>query len=115
MMRVQMDVMHVRLTCAVLAGAALFAGGAARGQNIDAGKRFAQTSCSGCHRIDGEAPKTTSDEVPSFAAIARMKSTTEMSLAAFLMTPHANMPNLVLSRTEIRDVSAYILSLRQPQ
>jgi mono/diheme cytochrome c family protein len=42
-----------------------------------------------------------------------MKSTTEMSLAAFLTTPHGRMPNFSLSRAEIRDVSAYILSLRQ--
>jgi hypothetical protein len=42
-----------------------------------------------------------------------MKSTTEMSLAAFLKTPHGGLPDSTLSRTEIQDVTGYILSLRQ--
>jgi hypothetical protein len=44
-----------------------------------------------------------------------MKSTTEASLAAFLSTAHerGGMPDLVLNRKEIQDVSAYILSLRK--
>jgi mono/diheme cytochrome c family protein len=107
--------MQTRLVLTLFAGAVVLATGAARAQNIEAGKAFAQVSCSGCHRIAGEEPKTTSDVVPSFSSVAQMKSTTTISLAAFLTTPHANMPNLVLSRTEIRDVSAYILSLRKPQ
>jgi mono/diheme cytochrome c family protein len=105
----------VQLARICLVGAALLTTGAASAQDVEAGKQFAQTSCSGCHRIAAEEPKTTSDAVPSFSPIAQMKSTIAMSLAAFLTTPHANMPNLVLSRTEIRDVSAYILSLRKPQ
>ncbi len=35
-----------------------------------------------------------------------------MSLRVFLQSPHARMPDLHLSRDEIADVSAYILSLR---
>ena len=50
--------------------------------------------------------------VPTFAGIARRKSTTAMSLRVFLQSPHARMPDLHLSRDEIADVSAYILSLR---
>jgi mono/diheme cytochrome c family protein len=107
--------MQARLALTLFAGAVLLATGAARAQNVESGKEFAQVSCSGCHRIAGEEAKTRSDAVPSFSSIAQMKSTTAISLAAFLTTPHANMPNLVLSRTEIRDVSAYILSLRKPQ
>jgi hypothetical protein len=41
-----------------------------------------------------------------------MSSTTEAGLAAFLSTPHGKMPDYSLSRNEIRNVSAYILSLR---
>ena len=37
-----------------------------------------------------------------------------MALDVFLQTPHHRMPDLHLSRTEIDDVSAYILSLRTP-
>jgi mono/diheme cytochrome c family protein len=42
-----------------------------------------------------------------------MKTTTEMGLHAFLQTPHQRMPDLHLSREEIDDVAAYILSLRR--
>jgi len=97
----------------LLVAACLFAGSAARAQNVEAGKHIAQTWCSGCHLIGAEGPKTGSDATPSFSSIAQEKSTTAISLAAFLSTPHPRMPNYVLSRTEMRDVSAYILSLRK--
>ena len=42
-----------------------------------------------------------------------MKSTTPMSLRAFLQTPHSRMPDLRLSRDEIDNLTAYILSLRR--
>jgi mono/diheme cytochrome c family protein len=93
--------------------AALFAAGAARAQDIAAGKRIAQVWCSNCHFVDPQEGKTGGDSVPTFSSIARMKSTTEMSLAAFLSTPHGRMPDFSLSRTDIQDVSAYILSLRK--
>ena len=95
----------------LIAAAALLAAGAARAQDIAAGKRVAQASCSSCHLVDPQEQTTGSDAVPTFAAIARMPSTTAMSLAAFLSMPHAHMPDFVLDRTEIHDVSAYILSL----
>lgn len=89
------------------------AGGAAA-QNPAEGERIAKTWCAGCHRVDSEAPRVaSSDAVPSFASIARMNSTTETSLEVFLSSPHARMPDYSLSREEISDVSAYILSLRK--
>jgi len=36
-----------------------------------------------------------------------------MGLEVFLQTPHGRMPDLHLSRDEIDDVSAYILSLKR--
>lgn len=85
----------------------------AAAQSVTAGRQIAETWCSNCHQIGAEAPPPKTDQgPPSFPAIARMNSTTEMSLAAFLSTPHGRMPDFSLSRQEIRDVSAYILSLR---
>ena len=92
----------------------LLAADAARAQDISTGKGIAQVWCSDCHLVDPRERKSGRNSAPTFLSIARMKSTTEASLAAFLSTPHGpgGMPNLVLDRTEIRDVSAYILSLR---
>jgi mono/diheme cytochrome c family protein len=105
--------MRIHLHRIVAIAAALLAASAARAQDIASGKHIAKTWCSSCHEIGSDERKSVSDAVPSFSSIAQMKSTTATSLAAFLSTPHANMPNFVLTRTEIRDVSAYILSLRK--
>jgi mono/diheme cytochrome c family protein len=95
--------------------AALLAAGAARAQDISTGKGIAQVWCSDCHLVDPQERKSGRNGAPTFLSIARMKSTTEASLAAFLSTPHGRggMPDLVLNREEIQDVSAYILSLRK--
>jgi mono/diheme cytochrome c family protein len=80
--------------------------------DVAAGKRLAETWCSSCHVIAPSAHSGASTGVPTFAAVARMSSTTPLSLRAFLQTPHARMPDLHLSRDETDNLIAYILSLR---
>ena len=73
----------------------------------DSGERLAALNCAQCHSaIDAPAG------APAFATIASMPSTTADALNAFLQTPHATMPNLVLSSSDRSDLIAYILSLR---
>ena len=86
---------------------------AASAQNIYEGQKIAERWCSSCHVVDFRQRRAPNDAIPSFPAIAQMKSTTRISLAAFLSTSHEPMPNFALSRREIADVSAYILSLRK--
>ena len=76
-----------------------------------AGHAIAKTWCSNCHVID-DRPTQAGDTAPSFPAIAKRPSTTVLSLEAFLQTPHGQMPNFQLSRQQIDDAIAYILSLR---
>ncbi len=83
----------------------------AAAQDIGEGERIARQWCGNCHQIE-RYPARTSDAIPSFSAIAQMPSTTQASLAAFLSSSHGRMPDYALTRSEIRDVSAYILSLR---
>jgi mono/diheme cytochrome c family protein len=78
-----------------------------------AGGKLVQEQCSTCH--DREGSPRSRKKGPPLAAVAAMPSTTPMSLHAFLMTPHANMPNYQLTPQEIDDVVAYILSLRGHQ
>ena len=82
-------------------------------QNPANGETIARTWCAGCHRVEGDGPRMENDAVPSFSSIAQMSSTTQTSLIVFLSTPHARMTDYNLTREEIRDVSAYILSLRK--
>lgn len=84
------------------------------GQTVDQGQKIARQWCSGCHQVEPQA-QPRSDVVPSFASVAQMTSTTSISLAAFLSSSHRNMPDYSLTPGEIRDVSAYILSLRIPE
>jgi mono/diheme cytochrome c family protein len=77
-----------------------------------AGRDLSIAWCAECHLVAREQPNVPSDAVPSFFAVADRASTTEMSLRAFLMTPHGEMPNVMLSREEIDEIVAYILSLK---
>lgn len=90
----------------------LAAANLAQAQDVGAGERIAKTWCNNCHVVASGQQKGGSDAVPSFPSIAKMISTTQMSLTVFLSTPHGRMPDFGLTRTEIRNVSAYILSLR---
>ena len=96
----------------LLAGLAIST--AAHAQGIDAGRQLAQRYCTQCHAIEGAAPPPGSAAAPPFSAVAAMPSTTELSLRAFLQTPHARMPNLMLSPGDTANVIAFILSLRKP-
>ena len=78
-----------------------------------AGRALAQRWCDTCHVVGPQQQRGTSTGAPTFTAIADMKSTTEMALRVFLQTPHGRMPDLHLTRDEIGDVVAYILSLKR--
>lgn len=76
------------------------------------GRQLAERWCSSCHVVSPTPSTGTSNGAPTFAAIANQKSTTALSLRVFLQTPHGRMPDLHLSRDEIDDLGAYMLSLR---
>jgi mono/diheme cytochrome c family protein len=103
-------------TLATLAGLALAGASPALAQTVGdpaAGRRIAEVWCANCHVIAPGGPGPATDAVPSLPAVAQRAATTELSLRVFLQTPHANMPNYQLSRTETDDLVAYILSLKQ--
>jgi mono/diheme cytochrome c family protein len=81
--------------------------------DTSAGRRLAENWCSSCHVVGATSRHGSSNGAPTFSAIAAMKTTTPMALGAFLQTPHSRMPDLHLSRDEIENLTAYILSLRQ--
>ena len=77
-----------------------------------AGHRLAQSWCSACHMVDQSQTTGSANGAPAFSAVAHMSSTTPMALHVFLQSPHSRMPNLQLSRDEIDDIVAYIVSLK---
>jgi mono/diheme cytochrome c family protein len=105
--------MTIPLLIAVLSAAWMHDANAQQDGDVAAGRQLAETWCSSCHVVGPTTVHGTSNGVPTFVAIAGMKATTAMSLRVFLQTPHAQMPDLHLSKTEIGDLAAYILSLRR--
>jgi cytochrome c2 len=80
--------------------------------DVAAGQGLATRVCAQCHKVAPNQPPTPRSAAPDFAAIAKMPSTTEMSLHAFLSSPHPTMPNLILTPRQQDDIIAFILSLR---
>ena len=78
------------------------------------GREFALQACSVCHVVAPEqlAPPRIARQL-SFRAIANAEGMNAMKLQAILSTPHAVMPNLILTPEEASDVITYIMSLRR--
>lgn len=77
-----------------------------------AGKAIAQRGCAQCHMISEGQGRAVVNGVPTFAGLARDPSMTVPRLQGFMKAPHPPMPDFALTRSEINDVTAYILSLR---
>lgn len=77
----------------------------------DSGAKLAGEVCAACHVV---SPDQMVDPGigPSLLEVVEHPATTEMSLRAFLQTPHATMPNLMFSRDEMDDLIAYLLTLK---
>jgi mono/diheme cytochrome c family protein len=74
-------------------------------------QKIVATLCAPCHRISPDA-RDIRRHPPDLAAVADMRSTTEIALRVFLQTPHGNMPKYQLSESEIQLILNYVLSLK---
>ncbi len=98
----------------IISGALLLSALPAAAQQADPaiGRGIAMSACAACHRVeaspDGPSPNP---DAPRFADVARMNSTTELSIRVFLRSSHAAMPNFMLGAEEIDSIAAYILGL----
>jgi mono/diheme cytochrome c family protein len=77
------------------------------------GRALAEKLCTGCHIVaGGAAGATVPADVPSFKAIADKPGQSAEAIAGRIVVPHPPMPEIQLTREEIGDLAAYILSLR---
>jgi mono/diheme cytochrome c family protein len=99
----------------LLIGAMWVAGGPAAAQDLPGdpagGADLAREVCAECHLVS-EDQMVDPGVGPSLLEVAEHPATTEMSLRAFLQTPHPTMPNLILSPEETDDIIAYLLALK---
>jgi cytochrome c len=101
---------------AISLGAALSASSASAQVHPDAktGRKIAEKLCVGCHIVGDQATRASVPaDVPSFARIASKPEQTAQSIAGAIVVPHPPMPTIQLTREEIGDIAAYILSLRK--
>lgn len=77
------------------------------------GQALAKRLCSNCHIIGDEAAAATiSADVPSFKSIANLPDQSPERIAGRIVVPHPPMPQIEVTRNEIRDLAAYIMSLK---
>lgn len=78
--------------------------------NSQAGFIYAQHYCSKCHGISAE--KSPLPQAPSFRDVAEQPGMTATALTVWLQTSHPTMPNIIVEPQDMRNVVAYILSLK---
>jgi mono/diheme cytochrome c family protein len=77
------------------------------------GRELADTLCSSCHEIEPGSKETLKTDVPTFFSIAnRGGQTAEQLAGAIILSPHPEMPKAALTTRELRDIIAYVMSLR---
>ena len=76
------------------------------------GSILAREVCGGCHAIVAGEIRSPNPAAPRFEAIARIPGMTAIALNAALQTSHRTMPNLLLDGEELKNIVAYILSLK---
>jgi mono/diheme cytochrome c family protein len=86
----------------------------------EAGLSVATEVCAECHEVmpmDGVSPDLPplpfeEGQPLAFEEIANTPGVTPMALFAWMQSPHPTMPNIILEEDELRNVVAYILSLK---
>lgn len=75
-----------------------------------AGFVYAEHYCAPCHGISAEPSPL--PQAPRFKDVAEQPGITAMSLQVWLQTSHPTMPNIIIEPEDMRNVIAYILSLK---
>ena len=99
----------------ILAGIVTFGlSGAAGAQEADvaAGKAYAEEVCAACHAVQVGDLESPLFEASPFQEVADTPGMTELALSVWLQTSHPTMPNIVLEQDDLRNVMAYIRSLK---
>ncbi len=93
----------VAVALAGLSGGSAFA-------DASEGRILAERWCASCHLVSEDQTKA-ADAVPPFAEIAGREDFDAGALALFLASPHPLMPEMSLTRNEIRALADYIDTL----
>lgn len=78
------------------------------------GRELAERLCTNCHVVTPQPTGPVRADVPGFPSIANRPGVTAQGLAGAIIIPHPAMPGVQLTVQELRDIVAYILSLKKP-
>jgi mono/diheme cytochrome c family protein len=95
--------------------ATLVAAGAPAQEDLgdaEAGFAFASRVCASCHAVGREQSMWPVLPGPRFEDVANTPGMTATALFVWMRTSHPTMPNLILEPADLRNVVAYILSLK---
>jgi mono/diheme cytochrome c family protein len=90
----------------------LSAAAAAQDADIAAGNAYAEQVCAECHAVRAGDEFSPLMEATPFQEVADTPGMTELALSVWLQSSHPTMPNIVLEQDDLRNVVAYIRSLK---
>ena len=76
------------------------------------GLEVATEACASCHAVLRVEDRSSTPNAPPFADIANVPGMTTIALQVALQSPHKTMPNVMLEPEEMRNLIAYILTLK---
>jgi mono/diheme cytochrome c family protein len=76
------------------------------------GLKVARAMCAECHLVDKVPGRSPNAAAPAFESIANVSGMTSAALIAALSTSHETMPNVIIKGSDMNDIVAYILSLK---
>jgi len=101
-------VIFVLVLCSVPATSAEFG-------DVQRGRAYAERICAQCHAVAPSDTTSPRPEATPFSVVSQLAGINDRALSVFLQTPHAEMPNLVVTGQDRDDLIAYIISLRNMQ
>jgi mono/diheme cytochrome c family protein len=106
---------HIAPVCGLAAAltlAMMSVSAAAESRDVAAGRGIAEQRCGECHVVAAGSGGGWTN-APSFAQVANRPQTSTAWLTHFIPQQHAHMLNYKFSESQLRQISAYIMSLRQ--
>src|SRR3990172_8181128 len=84
----------------------------AEGGDVGAGVVYAGEVCAACHAVLANEQHSPLPQAPTFQSVADTPGMTELALSVWLQSSHPTMPNIILEQDDMRNVIAYIRSLK---
>jgi mono/diheme cytochrome c family protein len=98
-----------------LGGVPVIAGPVTSAPDAGHGKQLASRLCSNCHLVGDPEQQQANVDVPSFQEIANKAGQSAGAIMAHILLPKHPMPVIPLTKSELADLTAYILSLREEE